>query len=147
MSSKVMALLLAACGAFAQAPDAFTGTWKLNVAKSTFTEAISTYRSGTRTYQPVAGGTRVTFDMIHSDGEKVTGDYTAQCQNGKCVSSHASWTQKGARAVEGQTFDGNGKPDNRYVRTVSADGKTMTTTFYPPAGKKKMVAVQIWERQ
>jgi hypothetical protein len=49
--------------------------------------------------------------------------------------------------VEGESFD-NAKPDTRYVRTVSADGKTMMITFYPPTGPKKQpTSVQAWERQ
>jgi hypothetical protein len=141
MNTKLILLLLAATAAMAQVPDAFTGTWKLNVAKSK-----TDYRAGTRTYEPVAGGVHVNYVMTRSDGMEVKGDYTSQCKAGKCKSDHASWTQKDAHTLEGQTFD-NGKPAERYVRSVSADGKTMTITFYLPSGPKRPLSVQVWDKQ
>jgi hypothetical protein len=141
MNNKLALLLLAVTAAIAQKPDAFTGTWKLNVAKSK-----AAYRGGTRTYEPVAGGVHVTYVMTRMDGAETKGDYTSLCKAGKCTSEHASWTQKNSRTLEGQTFD-DGKPAERYVRSVSTDVKTMTITFYPPTGKKKSISVQVWEKQ
>lgn len=141
MNTKIAVLLLAASAAFAQAPDAFTGTWTLNAAKSQ-----GGYRGGTRTYQPVAGGTHVVYTMVQSDGKEVQGEYITECVSGKCSSKVASWIHKGGRRVEGFTYE-NGKPDSRYVRAVSADGKTMTIKFYPVTGKKKQTSIQVWERQ
>jgi len=141
MNSKFILLLLTATAAIAQTPDAFTGTWKLNVAKSK-----AHYRGGTRTYEPVAGGVHVTFTMLRDDGTETKGEYTTQCADGKCASDQASWTHKDPRTLEGLTYD-HGKPDSRYVRTVSGNGKTMKITFYPPTGKKKTTSVQVWEKQ
>jgi hypothetical protein len=134
-------LLLTLPAAFAQAPDAFTGTWKLNADKST-----GGYRAGTRTYKPVASGTRVIFAMTRNDGMDTNGEYTTLCQKGKCTSLLVNWIEKGLRRVEGQTFD-NGKAAERYRREVSTDGKTMKITFFPPTGKKKVTSVQIWDKQ
>jgi hypothetical protein len=143
MNRKIATLLLAVSAAIAQTPDAFTGTWKLNVAKSS---PNTGYREGTRTYQPVAGGTRVTYKMTRVDGTPAAGEYTTQCHGAQCTSDAARWTQKGARTVEGVTYE-NGKLDARYVRTVSADGKTLTIKFYPSTGKKKVTFVEVWEKQ
>jgi hypothetical protein len=141
MNTKFVLLLLAASAAFAQSPDPFTGTWKLNVAKSQ-----GGYLAGTRTYRPVAGGTHVEYVMTGSDGKEVHGEYVTECASGKCSSKVASWIHHGGRTVEGFTYN-NGTPDSRYVRKVSSDGKTMTIKFYPATGKKKQTSMQLWERQ
>jgi hypothetical protein len=143
MNRKIATLLLAVSAAIAQTPDAFTGTWKLNVAKSS---PNTGYREGTRTYQPVAGGTRVTYKMTRVDGTPAAGEYTTQCHDAQCTSDVARWTQKDARTVEGVTYE-NGKPDSRFVRSVSTDGRTLTITFYPATGKKKVTFVEVWEKQ
>jgi hypothetical protein len=149
MNNKLLILLIAAGACFAQTPDAFTGTWTLNATKSRSGDPKNSHRAGTRTYQAVAGGTHVTYDMTHTDGTTVKGEYTTQCKGKKCTAEEVTWTQKNARTVEGFTYQ-NGKPDARYVRSVSADGKTMTILFYPPTGKKTtalITSVQVWEKQ
>src|SRR5262249_39157868 len=126
--------------AIGQSPDAFTGTWKLNSGKSS-----GPYRSGTRTYQPRPGGTYVTYSMTHDDGTTRVGEYTTECHAGKSTSEQAIWIRKSARTVEGQIFE-NGKPAERYLRSVSVDGRTMTITFYPATGKKKVISVQVFDK-
>src|ERR1700730_4958458 len=72
--------------ALGQSPDAFTGTWKLNVERSGFTSKDETLTGGTRTYAPAKNGTHVTWTTFDADHKKVTGGYTVQCKNGSCVS-------------------------------------------------------------
>jgi hypothetical protein len=142
MSYAGFALLFVTASAFAQTPDAFTGNWKLNITKST----PGQYSAGIRSYEPVAGGTRVTYAMTRADGTQSKGEYTTECSGGKCTSEQTNWVHKGVRKVTGQLSE-NGKAAERYVREVLRDGKTMKITFYQPVGKKTPLSVQIWEKQ
>ena len=129
----------------AQSPDAFTGTWKLNPHKSTSVAKEDEYTAGIRIYTPANDGQHVTYTMTHGDGNVTKGEYTVRCTAGHCTSDVARWTRKTNRSGDGETLS-NGKVLQKFIRTVSDDGKTLTITFFAQNMKSK-TSVQIWERQ
>ena len=116
-------------GASAFAADAVDGSWKLNVAKSTFSG--TTPKSGTRVYTETADGTTLDQQTVSADGKemsmhvtikydgkdhRITGNPDADTVAGKVIDAHTShFTMKMGGKVVGSVH-----------RVVSADGKTLT---------------------
>ncbi len=103
------------------------------------------YIAGVRSYTPTKEGQRVTYSMTHGDGKVTKGEYTVRCAGVHCTSDVARWTRKSDHSVDGETLS-NGKVLQKFNRTVSDDGRTLTITFYDVA-KKGTTSVQIWEKQ
>jgi hypothetical protein len=116
-------------GATAFAADAVDGTWKLNVAKSKFTDTAP--KSGTRVYSESADGTTLDQKMVGADGKEmsmhtalkydgkdhpITGNPDADSGAGKAIDAHTSHF----------TLSKGGKVVGSVHRVVSADGKTLT---------------------
>jgi hypothetical protein len=137
-------IVLAACAAFGQTRDAFTGTWRLNVERSSFVVPTERYAAGVRTYSPTAKGTRVSWTLTDGAGKSQAGHYAVECKNGHCISDGVYWKVHNEHSVEGEAFV-QGVLDRRFTRTVSPDGKILTITFYLP-GKSEPSSIQVWER-
>src|SRR5688500_12336023 len=71
----VMAFVLCAPVANAQAPDPFLGTWKVNLAKSKYETPPP--KSMSVTFVPAAKGYAVTIDAIGPDGQPQKWGYTS----------------------------------------------------------------------
>jgi hypothetical protein len=71
-------LVLGSLAGFAQAPakPAFAGTWKLNLAKSTYSPG-PTPKSQVAKLAAVGGGMSVISDRVEADGQKVHFEWTA----------------------------------------------------------------------
>ena len=114
----------------ALAADAVVGTWKLNLAKSTFSPGPAP-KSQTRIYAESAQGMTVTVKTTAADGKESTTNLTFK-EDGKsypagstpdfdmvsvtrvdALTVHVSQTKAGATVAT-------------VVRTVSKDGKTLT---------------------
>jgi hypothetical protein len=67
MCLGVIVFVLCAAASSAQAPDPILGTWKLNLAKSTY--ATPAPKSMAITFAPAAKGYAVTIDAIGPDGQ------------------------------------------------------------------------------
>lgn len=61
-------LTLSASRAAAQVPEAWVGTWTLNVARSTYSPGPAPYKRASYHIQPLADGFRVIYDMVHPRG-------------------------------------------------------------------------------
>jgi len=107
----------------------FTGTWKLNLAKSTF-DPGPPFRSFTLTFTP--DGTRK-LDLIGADGQPVRA--SLPWSDGKEVSvavvqgmDEATATSK----IQGTTFDDTWKQNGKIIEKVhgvaSSDGRMLTIT-------------------
>src|SRR5437016_2782175 len=59
----------------AQAPDPFTGTWKLNIARSTMVSPATSSKSETVTYRHVNGEEIYASDAVTAKDEKEHTDY------------------------------------------------------------------------
>lgn len=149
-----MAVALAEPGAAApQVPAAWFGTWTLNIAKSTYDPGPPPYKRATYTIEPWEDGLKVTYEMVYPRGGV----------------THLEWTGR----LDGQDYPVQGidelltyayrpRPDGSYevvvkfdtrvtatsMITLSADGRTMTTTT---AGKgargQDVVTATVYEKQ
>jgi len=135
----------------AAADDPVVGTWKLNPGKSTFKSGPA-ITSQTRTYSQ--SGDEITLDMktvsadgkesslhttYHLDGKSypVTGDTDYDNLIGKRLNSHmAQFTLKKGDKVIGHS-----------TRTVSKDGKKLTSTSRETLSSGKSDNVLVFDRQ
>jgi hypothetical protein len=123
-----------ACGiliAQAAGSDAVVGTWQLNVAKSKFI-AGPAIKSQTRTYSQ--SGNSITLEMksVGADGTE-SDTHTTYEMNGKDfpITGNADFDALSGHKSSSRTATFNLKRGGKHVgsttRTVSTDGKTMTT--------------------
>jgi hypothetical protein len=107
----------------------FTGTWKLNLAKSSFNPGPP-FKSFTLTFTP--DGTRE-LDLVGADGQSLKA--SLPWSDGKEVPVTAAQGMVNATAtskIRGKTFEDtwrqNGKTIERVHARVSLDGRTLTIT-------------------
>jgi hypothetical protein len=133
--SATLALVLSlgvAQTAAASDADPVLGTWKLDASKSTF-KAGPAIKSQTRTY--TQSGDQITLEMktVAADGKETTTHTTYQL-NGKSfpVSGTPDYDSLSAKQVNANkasfTLKKAGKVIGTTTRTVSKDGKTLTST-------------------
>jgi hypothetical protein len=133
----------------AQTPDSHVGTWKLNVAKSTYSPGPAP-KSATTKIEAAGAGTKVTVDQSPAEGAVRHWEFTAD-YDGKDVAvtgnnpdgDMIARTRVDANTVS-STLKKSGTITNRQTSVVSSDGKvrTVTTTGTNGAGKTvKNVAV------
>jgi hypothetical protein len=114
------------------AADAVVGTWKLNLAKSTFSPGPAP-KSQTRTYIESAQGITVTIKTTDADGKESTTTLVFK-DDGKSypVSGSPDFDAVSVKRVDALTLNSTqtkaGAPVGTGVRSVSKDGKTMTFT-------------------
>jgi hypothetical protein len=112
------------------AADAVVGTWKLNVAKSTFSPGPAP-KSQTRTYAESAQGMTVTIKSTAADGKEATQSASFK-DDGKpyAVSGNPDFDMISIARVDASTVNITqtkaGATVGTGVRTVSKDGKTLT---------------------
>lgn len=114
----------------ALAADAVEGTWKLNLAKSTFSPGPAP-KSQSRTYVESAQGMAVTVKTTAADGKESTTTIVFK-DDGKSypVSGNPDFDAVSAKRVDALTLNSSQTKAGAIVgtaeRTVSKDGKTMT---------------------
>jgi hypothetical protein len=155
-AALVVCLLAAASAASGQSPaDPSLGTWKLNVAKSKYTN-MAANMSDTRSYEYVNGWILVTTETINARGVRSGVRFVAKFdgkeyqQVGRFAPTIALITYKPVNAYSLQytTRTTAGKLDSTNTRTVSADGKTMTIEQKSTDDAGKPVGyVQVWDKQ
>jgi hypothetical protein len=130
----VVTLVLAIAGtALAQAGSSNLGTWKLNLAKSTFAPGTAP-KSATFTNVVAGAGVKTTSDTVRADGTAVHAEYTVVYdgkENPIAGNSLNGDTVAGTR-VDANTltfvYKKNGKVTVTSTNVVSADRKTYTVT-------------------
>ncbi|GAC1300224.1 MAG: hypothetical protein NVS1B6_09040 [Steroidobacteraceae bacterium] len=128
-TSFVGAILALATGS-AFAADPAIGTWKLNLAKSTFSPGPAP-KSQTRTYVESPQGITLTIKTTAADGKESTNMLTFK-DDGKPypVSGNPDFDRVLVTRVDEfsvhSTQTKAGAPVGNGVRTVSKDGKTLT---------------------
>lgn len=122
-----------ASSTFAQPKDPVHGQWTLNNAKSTYNPGPA-LKSATVVFSSSgADGVKVVSDGVTGTGEKVHWEYTASHDGkdypmtGNPEGDTIVLKRINANSVE-TTYKKGGKPTLVNVRTVSADGKTLTVT-------------------
>ena len=122
------------------AADMLSGTWKLNLAKSTFSPANLAPKSGTTTWVVAPGGVNTVTNGVDSKGRKTHSEYTA-----KFDGQDISWkgTIDGSlsadqdavawKKVDDYTFELTNKLKGQVLTTqrtvISKDGKSRTNTI------------------
>ena len=115
------------------AADNSIGTWKLNVAKSTFSPAPMPVKSLTTTRVGTNGGVKVTNTGEMTDGTPIESGYSARYDGSESPVGGTVWDTISVKQVDDNTFTNETKKlGGKYRVTatvkVSADGKTMTVT-------------------
>jgi hypothetical protein len=134
--------------------DNTLGTWKLNVAKSTYTPAPMPVKSLTLTRDASDGGVKQTVTGERADGTAANGSYTAK-YDGKDVhvEGNAPYDTIAIKQVNANTLTeerkktgGSYKATSRIV--ISNGGKTMTTTVKGTnADGKAFTQVYVFDKQ
>lgn len=113
--------------------DPVIGTWKLNLAKSTFA-GVPAYKSQIRTYSQTAGDVTLKMTTVGEDG-KETKTRATYSLSGK---DYPSMGNPDFDSLSGVRIDTNtaeftlkraGKSVGKIRREVSNDGKTLTINF------------------
>jgi hypothetical protein len=136
------------------AADAFTGTWKMNTAKSTFAKGKEV-KELTATVIEQGENRMVTAKGTGTDGKAISTKYSAPAKGGP-----VNYTEGGpvagttvvSKRVDANTIDStatlNGKQVGTTHAVVSKDGKTLTMTRKGVDDKGKAVeGVEVYSRQ
>jgi hypothetical protein len=154
MKAKATALTLALCfvgAAACFAADAFTGTWKLNEAKSKFSPGSP--KNITVVYEAVGDNVKVTIDGVDGDGKPTHNEWTGQF-DGKDhpVTGDMNSDSRALKKIDGNTLTFTVKKGDKVTTTgrivLSADGKTrtVTTTGTGPKGNK-ITSTAVYDKQ
>jgi hypothetical protein len=151
----VLAIAATVCGATiaaAAVPDPVVGTWQLNASKSTFT-AGPAFKSQTRTYTQSGQSITLVMKSVTADGKEVKSQ-TTYLLNGKDfpVAGNADYDSLSAHQVDSNsatfTLKKGGKAVGTTTRTVSKDGKTLTTkTKLTTAKDEKSESTMVFDKQ
>jgi hypothetical protein len=136
----------------ALAADVAVGTWKLNLAKSTFSPGPAP-KSQIRTYVESAQGMTVTTKTTAADGKESTTTLTFK-EDGKPypISGNSNFDSVSVKRVDALTVHSTqmkaGATVGTAVRSVSKDGKTLTFAQKATnAAGEKFDDVAVYDRQ
>ncbi len=131
---SLAAILAASPRARTQSADPWMGTWKVNLARSTYSPGPMPTVAGTVKMEPMAGGFKTTIDATDAQGQP-THTETVGKFDGKdnpVIGAQTPNTTAAYRRINGRTFvvmgEVDGKPTVTTRVVVSADGKSLTAT-------------------
>lgn len=130
----LVALLAAYSGAQAQAPDPWLGTWKVNLAKSTYKPGPKPTVAGIVKMETSAGGFKTTIDGSNPQGQPIHTETVGKFDgnDNSVTGAPLPNTTAAYKRINGRTFETLNKVDGKPTITtrvvVSADGKTLTAT-------------------
>jgi len=128
----ISVVFLLASAAVALAADQFTGTWKLNVAKSTYSPGMPP-KSQTTKLETLKDGIREIVDRVNADGSMTHWDFTAQF-DGKDhpITGDPDRDMASVKKVDDFTLEvvnkKAGKVTTSMKLVVAKDGKSRTNT-------------------
>src|SRR6266403_825055 len=138
--------------AIAAGSDPVVGTWQLNTSKSKFS-AGPAMQSQTRTYSQSGDKLTLVMVTVGPDGKEVTTHTTYQL-NGKDfpVTGTPDYDSLAARRIDSHTTEftlkKGGQPVGTTSRTVSKDGKTLTSKMnITTAAGDKSNGVLVFDRK
>ncbi len=156
MAALTVLAMAMGCAAAAMAQtNPAVGTWKLNLAKSTYPSGTAP-KSLTRIVQVESGGTRSSYDGVAADGSQIAYSFTTN-YDGKDVPVNGVGQANGADMISVTRVDANttssllkrnGKIVSRNRTVVSKDGKmtTITARGVDMKGKPRN-AVSVFDKQ
>ena len=126
--------LSAVSSSVAQAADPWMGTWKVNLAKSTFSPGPKPMDGATIKMESMSGQFMTTIDAKNAEGQPIhtqtMGNFDGK--DYQVVGAPAPGTTNAYKRIDARTFEAmgkvNGKPSLTTRVTISADGKTLTAT-------------------
>lgn len=130
----LLALVAACSTAQAQSPDPWIGTWKANLAKSTYNPGPKPTVAGTVKMEPSAGEIKTTIDASDPQGRPTHTENVGKFdgKDNPVTGAPAPNTTIALKRINGRTFEAVGKVDGKPTVTtrvvISADGKTLTAT-------------------
>lgn len=152
VAGAVVACVTSLASIAAQSPNAHIGTWRLNVAKSTYSPGPAP-QSQTITFEAWEGGLKLTSDGVDAKGAKTHAEYAAKFDGkpypfkGNPNADMVIIKQVDSRTIE-TSWMLRGKPTLTLRSTVSADGKTRTSTQTGMnAGGQKVNSTVVYDRQ
>jgi hypothetical protein len=136
------------------AADAFTGTWKLNVAKSKFAQGRE-MKAGTLTVAEQGDNAMVTAIGTNGEGKALSIKYTVPFKGGTLTYTEGgppAGTTVVAKRVDANTIEftvaSNGKQVANDHAVLSANGKTITLTRNGvDANGKAVTGTEVYNRQ
>jgi hypothetical protein len=129
-----VALVIVSAMAQGQATDPWIGTWKVNLAKSTYSPGPAPKTAGTVKIESAPKGIKTIIDGADAKGQP-THTESVSTFDGKDTpvdGAPALNTTTALKRIDDRTFEAQGKVGGKPTVTtrvvVSADGKTMTAT-------------------
>lgn len=136
----------------ASAADNWLGTWKLNVAKSTYSPG-PVPKGATLTFETTPNGTKLSTELVLASGTTLKRGYTSKLDGAEVpwVGSADADTAS-AKRIDDNSYQSVSKKDGKVTTTskvvISADGKTLTITQTGVNQKGETVNnVLIYDRQ
>src|SRR5262247_2707746 len=157
--SLVLAAALALAATIAYGADNFSGTWRLNVAKSKFSPGPGP-KSNMQKIEAVEGGMKVVTDGENAESKKTHNEYTVKF-DGKDYPEHPMVDGKpnpngadmiSVKKIDDYTYETTAKQKGKFLavtkNVVSKDGKTRTATATGKNAQGQTVNnVTVWEKQ
>ena len=136
------------------AADAFTGTWKLNPAKSKFPKGFET-KAMTIVMAEQGATMAVTAQGVGADGKSISVKYSFPAKGGPVAYTEGAppaGTTVFNKRIDANTFEStiaiNGKDSRTTTSVISKDGKTFTLTRKGADEKGRAIeGAEIYERQ
>ena len=137
------------------AADSQVGTWKVNLAKSTYSPGPAP-KSSVVTIEPAGNGVKLMVDAVGADDKATHTEYTV-AYDGKDVKATVGSLPGGAdtiawKRIDANTVEGTAKLNGKVITTtryvIAPDGKTrtVTATGTTPDGKP-VKNVIVYDRQ
>jgi hypothetical protein len=154
LATVALGLVVALTGTtFAQSSDPRLGTWKLNLAKSTYAAGTAP-KSVTFTSEAAGAGIKSTVDVVAADGTVqhwvVTSNYDGK--DNPLVGTNVQDETVARTRVDANTvrmiYKKAGKVTTTQISVVSKDGKTITITSTGTDAKGQTVkSVAVYDKQ
>jgi hypothetical protein len=128
------ALLVVSSTARAQLPDPWIGTWKVNLAKSTFSPGPKPTVAGTVKVEQSGDGFKTTIEGTNPQGQPIHTEtvWKLDGKDNPVTGAQAPNSTAAYKRIDDRTREITGKVDGKPTITtrvvISADGKTMTVT-------------------
>jgi len=146
-----LVVCLAAAAVSFSADDAFTGTWKLNEAKSKLSAGMN--KNTTVVYATAGDSVKITLDGVGADGKATHDEWTGKF-DGKDypVTGNPLTDTRAYKKVNDHTLEATGKKGDKVVLTakitVAADGKTRTVVATQTGSDgKKSTSTAVYDKQ
>jgi hypothetical protein len=130
------------------------GTWKMNVAKSTYNPASAAPKSNGSKWESVEGGYRSITDGVDAQGKATHTEITTKFDGADVPLKGAPVpnTTRAYKRIDDHTWQFVDKVDGKVTTTtrvvMAADGRTRTNTQTGKNAQGQAVnSVQVWEKQ